>query len=357
MPKNDEQTITDPVVVAALIEDPTDTDEEKELDAQKLAEAEETDKAELGLDDEEEDEEADDADKTDKTPKAPDAKKPGDKVEKPEDEGKPEDKAAKPAKSDEGKPPEGEEEDQDRTTRKEKREQRRQEFLDSLKPKTRQLSAREQLLAAADPNYKPLDYESADKFNTADLAKDRELYGQNAMARGAALERHYQTQERYWERTKHEEELLYADPKYAFLNEEDKEHFNPDRAEIINGLFTQLIGYKETPIIDRRTGLQMVDPTTGQPMIQSSVARTDLSYKDFVKGYIENMEEFAEETDQRTAGELAQARAHQGIRPGGGKGNKRTKTNFRPGSFATMTDDEFDDADAESDEQILSAFA
>lgn len=325
--------ILDPVVVAALIEQPDEDEEDTKLREQlastdEFAEDEdqenEDEKTEEVKDDTEE--KSDDTDTSDEkeTDEEDDTSKADtDQIQK-EDPRKPENKS-----------------------RKEKREERRRAWLNTIKEGGTTEQARANALQA-DPSYKPLDYNKAEEFKIDELATDRQKYGQTAFITGANHERQIAEQERFWDRVDMEAKMLTYDPKLQFLNEENKEAYDEDKVADINDFYLNSIGYKETPIF--QNGVAVFDPATGKQKVSITVQRTDLGYEKFVKGFVDMMEDWADEAQADTVKNIVKQKSNQGIRPGGT--SKRGIGSLRPGDISKMSQEEFEKYEDEIDAKI-----
>lgn len=348
MPKPDNEEV-DPIVLAALMDDGhEDEDDEKAkkavIDAAADGDEDEDDADDKGTgegtpsgkSDDEQDEDAEDPDKG-KTPtdKKPDA----DASDKDEDEDlTPAEKA-----------------DQEKQSRKDRREQRRQAFMDSLveKPKAKNPAID---LIAGDPDYKPLELKDGEEYKTEDLKSDREKVAANAMATGARYAEQLKEQENFWDKVEMQHKILQYDPDLQYLNEANEQEFNQKKADVVIGLYHQLIGYKEHPLFDPQSRQPLIDPQTNKQAVRVTVNRTDLSWLDFAKGYTDNVMEWAEDEAGETTERIASQRATQGIRPGGGRASKRGKPALKEGTFRNMSDEDFDKYDEETDEELAAAF-
>lgn len=329
----------DPVVVAALIDD-DDDEESKEITQAALKDAEKDDDS---IDDskksEDDEEDAEDDKKSDK--KQTD-------VEKKDGEKDPKDDKSKDDAEEKDESTDAEKQDEERQSRKDRREKRKQEFLQKVWGGQSKQNPRSQLFQT-DSTYKPLDYEAAEAFKPEDLVQDRTKYGQNQFARGAEIERHLAEQENFWQSVQYQTKLLEVDPKYQFLNENNKDEFDADKAGALSELYLDIIGFNAQPVKDNLG--RNVMGNDGQPQLTISVQRTDLPYDVFVKGYIEDMEDFADDRDFENDRKIKTQRAKQGVRPGGAhKSNKIGK--LKPGDISKMSDTEFEQNEAEIDRQI-----
>ena len=324
--------ILDPVLVAALIEQPDEDEEDKKL-RESLAVApteEETD---------DEDQEEDPSD---------DKKSEDDKSEDEEADDDKEEEADETKATDTDQIQDKDPRQSETKSRKEKREERKLAWLKSIKEGGTTEEARAQALKA-DPSYKPLDYEQAEEFKIDELAADRAKYGQNQFANGAQLERQIAQQERFWDKVEMEAKLLSYDPKLQFLNEDNKEAFDEDKTADINDFYLNAIGYRETPIY--HNGQPVFDPNTGKQKVSISVQRTDLGYEKFVKGFVDMMEDWTDEAQADTVKNIVKQKSNQGIRPGGT--SKRGIGKLRPGSISNMSEEDFEKNEADIEKQIL----
>lgn len=347
MPKKDEiQEEADPIIVAALLEDGSEDEEDEQAKKEALEQADEDALADEEQADPKDDDEGE---------------------EKPKKSGKKDDEEDAPSEDDDagkGKPDEdlgkdGDEEltdaekaDKEKQSRKEKREERRQAFLDSIKPKAKG-SSREDLIKA-DPDHKPLDYTKADELKADELEADRKKTADNAFAKGAAVERGIQEQERFWETNENDEKLLFASPDYQFLNPDNKAEYNAKRAEVINKFYMSTIGYSEQPLFNPTTRQPLIGQD-GRQVMRPTVQRTDLPYKTFVEGFVAAMDDHAEDQLQEEGKKVVTQQRKQGVRPGGG-GKSRNKPQLKPGVFSSMSDEDFEKFDAESDDELLAVF-
>lgn len=338
MPKKEDEVL-DPIVVAALIDDGNEDEADKEAKKNALDEADEN-----AGDGEDEDESKED-------PKEKDSKEDEskEKEEDPKEEKKAEDDPDEEKKEELS---DSEKSDQEKQSRKEKREERRKAFMESLKPK--EVKDPRADLIKGDPNYKPLDYEKADEFKADELKTDREKAAQNAFAKGAEIERNIQAQERFWDNNSRDEEILYLNPEFQFLNPDNKSEYNEKRVTAINQMYLQTIGYREDPLYDPTTRQPLIGQD-GKQLVRPSAARTDIPYKTFVEGYVASMEDYAEDQALEETTNIVKQQNKQGVRPGGG-GNKRSKPSLTPGVFRDMSDEDFEKYDKDTDEELLSAF-
>lgn len=232
----------------------------------------------------------------------------------------------------EGEDTENVEEGEERKlTRKEKREAKRQKYLEAIRKDGEQNSKRyNQDLFQADPNYQPLDYSQASEVEVDELAQDRAKYGQQNFSRGAEVAQRLAEQDNFWQGVEYEDRLLQVDPKYAFLNEKDPDNFDADRAEELHELFFELVGY---------------NPET------NTVRRTDISWDKFVRNEVARIERWNSINEDRIIQNAASQRATTGIRPSGSSTKSLGK--LKPGDISKMSQAEFEKYEAEIDRQIL----
>lgn len=324
--------ILDPVVVAALIEQPDEDEEDKKLREQLAS----TDEFAEDEDNQDEDDKAEDDTKEGET--KPDDDTSDDKVE---------DEEADTSKADTDQIQAEDPRKSENKSRKEKREERKRAWLKSINEGGTTEQARAKALQA-DPTYKPIDYSKAEEFKIDELDEDRKKYGQTAFVTGANQERQRAEQERFWDRVDMEAKMLTYDPKLQFLNKDNKEAYDEDKVADINDFYLNSIGYKETPIF--QNGVAVFDPTTGKQKVEITVQRTDLGYEQFVKGFVEMMEDWADEAQADTVKNIVKQKSNQGIRPGGT--SKRGLGNLRPGDISKMSQEEFEKYEDEIDQKI-----
>lgn len=349
MPNKDDQPgeMLDPIMMAALAEDPDETEEEKKIREEMLEGA--TPGTPTSDDDDEEDDEDEDLD-DDKTNKSDDDE------DEDEDENKPDPKKPVEAEDDE------EEDDEDaKKTRKEKREERYEDFLTSIRKDNAKGNGK-----IAVPKYNPLDYNAQPlddegkprAFNADELDTDRKLVGAVEYAKGVAETKYWAEQEGFWSDLAAEGKIIALDPKLNFLSETTADgkpnpNFSPKKAGEINAQFLQAVGFKQQYKVNQQ-GQPLVDPKTGQPEIITTVQRNDLSYEKFARRYVKNMEEWATESadvrEDETRKKVTQQRKKQGVRPNGGK--RKTLGVLRPGDISNMSDEDFEKHEAEIDNQI-----
>lgn len=296
----------DPIVAAALMDDPTDDEDELKLKKEALSLE----------DNEKEEEEAEEDNEQDKEPIE-------ESEEESQDEGESEELKQKE---------EPEEELKEQKSRKERRAERKAAFLESIKREQPQNKTQE--LFQSDPNYQPLNYEQQEEFKADELVQDREQYGKQELAKGAQLGEYYATQTHFWDTVELENKVLSHDPKYSFLFEtlpdgQPNPDFDSDMAGDINELYLELVGF---------------DPD------KKTVKRTDLSYEKFVKREVQRIEDRVEERLAEAQNNIVSQQSKAGIRPTGTA--KKSLGKLRPGSISSMSDEDFEKNEADIDRQI-----
>lgn len=347
MPELDkEQEIVDPVILAAMIEDPDEDEDTKQLRKDILG-SDETIKAEDVDTDDDEDED--------------------DKPANSDDEDQDEDETGKPVKKPvEAKDDTDEDIDEDldededqkpKLTRKEKRQQRSQSFIDEIRkdgaPRNRQPL---QL-----PDYKPVDYKTApeDGFKPDELEEDRQRVGALQFAKGAETVKYWAEQDNFWRELGTEAKIVSYDPKLNFLTEElpdgkPNPNFDPDKTAEINEMYFNLVGLKQFQKTNEQ-GQPLFDRATGKPLITSIIEKPDLSYEKFARKYVKNMSKWNdEELDDRveqTRKNITSQRKSQGVRPGGK--SRKSLGALKPGDITKMTPEDLEKNEAEIERQIL----
>ena len=224
-----------------------------------------------------------------------------------------------------------EEDEPKKLTRKEKREAKRQKYLEAIQKEGEQNSQRyRQELFQTDPNYKPLDYSQASEVEVDELTQDRVKYGQQNFSRGAEMAQRLAQQDNFWQGVEYEDKLLRVDPKYAFLDDSNPDNFDEDRTVELQELFLELVGF---------------NPDT------NTVRRTDLSWDKFVRNEVARMERWNSIEEDRIIQNAASQRATSGIRPSGS--SSRSLGKLKPGDISRMSQAEFEKHEAEIDRQIL----
>lgn len=358
MPKSDEQEILDPVVLAAMVEDPDEDEETKKLRKEILG-SEETVKAEdVDLEEDEDDEEEKPVVKKKST--SDDEDQDEDEDEDDEEAGKPVKKPVE-AKDDEDEDLEEDEDDEDeddkKLSRKEKRQKRAQSFIDEI----RKDGAPRNRPPLQLPDYKPVDYKAApeDGFKPDELEEDRQRVGALQYARGAQTVKYWAEQDNFWRELTTEAKIVSYDPKLNFLTEElpdgkKNPNFDPDKTAEINEMYFQLVGLKQFQKTDAQ-GRPLFDRATGLPLITSIIEKPDLSYEKFARKYVKNMSKWNDdEVDERveqTRKNITSQKKRQGIRPGGGK--RKSLGALKPGDITKMSDEQLEKNEAEIERQIL----
>lgn len=296
----------DPIVAAALMDDPTDDEEELKFKKEALSLEEEGEGEDDGETPEDDGQDIEPTDNPDEQPED----KPAEKPDEP-----------------------GEEEPTEKKTRKERRAERKAAFIDAIKREEKENAQHKQLFQP-DPNYQPLNYEAQEEFKAGDLEADRSKYGQQELARGAQLGEFYAKQNHFWDTVELENKVLSSDPKFTFLNEtlpdgQPNPSFDEDKAGDINEMYLELVGF---------------DPQ------KNTVKRTDISYEKFVRRYVERIEDWIEDSMEHSQKNLAAQQSKSGIRPSGS--SKKGIGKLRPGSISSMSDEEFEKHEADIDRQI-----
>lgn len=219
-------------------------------------------------------------------------------------------------------------EEEPKLTRKEKREAKRQRYLEQIRREGEQTSSRSSLYPK-DPNYKPLDYSNAGEVEAEDLVRDREAYARNQASQAAEVERHISEQEKFFQGVEYEARMLSLDPKFTFMDE-NSDSYDPDRTAELNELYLELVGF---------------NPQTG------TVRRTDLSWERFAKAEVARMERWQAINETENVQKLAAQRSTTGIRPSGSP--SKSLGTLKPGDISKMSDAEYEKNKAEIDRQIL----
>lgn len=229
----------------------------------------------------------------------------------------------------------GEEENLDKPTRKERREQRKA-FLEQVRREQEQKpgNARDKVYQA-DPNYQPLQYENKD-YDYKELEEDRSKYGQNQYFKGAKtaadVERQAAEQDKFWQATEYESRLLEKEPEFAFLDDTRPETFDPDKTQFINESYLAFVGY---------------DPNT------STVQRTDISFEKYARLLVNQVKTWADEYSDDAERNVAAQRGNSGIRPSGSP--RKSLGQLKPGDISSMSDAEYEANRDEINRQILAA--
>lgn len=350
MPRKEEDNVTDPIILAAMVEDPDETEEEKQQREELLALTGNEAPSKVGSsqeeDESEEDEEDSEAeDEEEDTPESKPEKKP---VEAEDDTEEDVDEELEDEETEEESGEEG------KKTRKERRQERQEDFLESIRKDNAKERKRQQI-----PDYKPLDYRNEDaEFKPEELEEDRQRVGAVQFAKGAQTAQQWAEQELFWKELENEAKITKYDPELNFLHEETpdgkkNEKFDPEKAEEINGMYLQLVGFKQYPKRDDN-GRILVD-NNGQPIVShSTVDRTDISYEKFAKNYVKKMkswaEDFADDRVEEAKKNVTKQRRKQSVRPTSGK--RKSLGSLNPGDISRMSDEELEKNEDEIDRQI-----
>lgn len=347
MPELDKNEIVDPVVLAAMVEDPDEDEDTKQLRKEILG-SDETIKADDVPTDDDEDEEEKPTDDT------------SDDEDEDDEAGKPEKKPVEAQDDTDEDVDEDLEEDEDqkpKLTRKEKRQQRSQSFIDEIR-KDGAPRNREPLKI---PDYKPVDYKTApeDGFNPDELADDRERVGAIQFAKGAETVKYWAEQDNFWRELGTEAKIVSYDPKLNFLTEElpdgkPNPKFDPDKTAEINEMYFNLVGLKQFQKTDEQ-GRPLFDRATGQPLVTSIIEKPDLSYEKFARKYVKNVSKWnddeIEDRVENARKNVTAQRKSQGVRPGGK--SRKSLGALKQGDISKMSDEELEKNEAEIERQIL----
>ena len=361
MSKQDNEVV-DPIVLAAMIEDPNEDEDIKKL-RKDILETEETVPPKSGKPTEEEDEDDEEDEPDDKA----DPKKKSTSEDDEEDEDQEEDankpKPKKPVEAEDD--PEDDEEDEDedepKKTRKQKRQERQEDWLASIRKDSRRSSSRPNI-----PEYNPLDYNVVPKdkdgneieYKPEDLAQDREMFGAVSFAKGAQATREAAEQDNFWKELDSEAKILSYDPSLSFLNEtlpdgKKNPNFDPDKTEEVNAMYLQMCGAQFFQARNNQ-GQPLFNRETGQPVMMVRVRDTGISYEKFARGYVKRMktwaEDFADDRVDEARDNFTKQRKRQGIRPGGGK--RKSLGAINQGDVTRMSDEDFEKNEAEINKQI-----
>lgn len=233
-------------------------------------------------------------------PEAPAEETPLEEEEKPAAEEEPEKPEEEPA----------EEEPKEEEPQPSRREQLRiQDLLKKYGPPQERSQA---------PSQKPdlLNYEEAldaDPAVLEQLSKDRDANGQFQYNAGLEAAKTIQFE------TRLELDAPTVEAKYTFLNPRDKENFDPVRANAMNTLFLQQVGY---------------DPGNPQKGIPSSVQNSSIRYRDFVEAQMEFAEALMADRQNTTVKNVARQAATTGLRPDGSAA-KKFNLNKNPQDMST----------------------
>lgn len=164
------------------------------------------------------------------------------------------------------------------------------------------------------PQATGLDYGTAldaDPEVIKQLQDDRQAASQTAYTQGLEQAKSIQFH------TRLEIDAPRVEGKYAQLNPDDKENFNPALANAVNTWYLQTSGYDQN---------------------SDTVANPSIRYADFVDGIMELGEVIGSQKAQKTVQNVAKQAAQTGLRPDGSSA-KRLDLNKSPGA---MSDEELD---------------
>ena len=344
MPELEQDNQEDALITAALLDDGHEDEEDVKARQEILG----TDSVKKPTDDEEDDDEEDDDDHSDddddeeeddKSEKTPE-KKPTEAQDDTDDDI--DDDAEEEDDDEEEKPTQ-------KPTRKQRRQERQRSFLEEVRKDTPQ--AQRQNV----PTYQPIDYSADQEFTPDQLAQDRDAVGTVKFLQGKQLAEAQAQQDQFFKDLQYESALLSKDPKYRFLDDTDKQHFDADKTSEINEMYLQFVGFKLHQSTDEN-GQPLFYRETGKPVTYATVDRTDISYDKFVRRYVDRMEKWSkstvEEEVERTRENLSKQRKRQGVRPNG-SGKRKSVGNIQLGDISKMSDEEFEANEAEIDRQIL----
>lgn len=355
MPQLDDQEILDPVVLAAMVEDPNEDEDTKQLRKDILG-SDETIKADdVNLDEDEDDDEKPGKQKS----KSTDEDQDDDEEDLDEDDETGKTKKPIEAKDDDEDEDldEDDEDEKPKKTRKERRQERAKSFIDEI----RKDGAPRNRAPLKIPDYTPVDYSKApeDGFKPEELAEDRERTGAIQFAKGAETVKYWAEQDKFWGELTQEAKIVSYDPKLNFLAETTPDgkknpNFDPDKTAEINEMYFQLVGLKQFQKTNEQ-GQPLFDRETGLPLITSIIEKPDLSYEKFARKYVKNMSKWNdEEIDERvetTRKNITSQRKNQGVRPGGK--SRKSLGALKPGDISKMSPEDLEKNEAEIERQIL----
>lgn len=305
----------DELIKAALIED----DEDKRLREEEEKSAPE-------------DQEATPSDEAD----APEPEETESEEDEPDDLDKPEVEEQPKAETDE---------EADKPSRKERREAKKQAWLDSVRKEQRvqeqephQQSQQPTRPQPQEQPYQPIDYRNVDELNERELEQDRQTYAEiqrrNGIDQGRQSERYVAEQQNFWRDVQHEAEILQYDPEFKFLDEKNPDTFDPDLTADLNEKYLEFAGHNPE---------------------NNTVRRTDISYEKFVRKEMSDRRAWAERLAAESTANLQETKANAGLRPGGGN-RKSGLGQLKPGDISKMSDEQLAKYEDEIDRQILSAY-
>lgn len=342
MPELEQSNQEDPIVLAALLDDGHEDEEDKKLREEILG----TDSAKKPTDDEDDDdEEEDDDDHSDED----DEEEDDDKSKKPPEKKPSEAEDDKDEDIDDEEDDEEDEEEKPKPTRKQRRQERQKSFLEEVRKDNPQ-GQRQSV-----PSYQPIDYSADQEFTPDQLAQDRDNVGAVQFAKGKQIAEAQAQQDQFFKDLQYESALLSKDPKYRFLDDSDKQHFDADKTSEINEMYLQFVGFKQHQSTDAQ-GNPLFYRETGKPVLYATVDRTDISYDKFARRYVDRMDKWSkgtvEEEVEKTRENLSKQRKRQGVRPNG-SGKRKSVGSIQLGDISKMSDEDFEANEAEIDRQIL----
>lgn len=253
----------------------------------------------------------------------------------------PEETASEEADEDDELEAEEESESEEKPTRKERREAKKQAWLENVRrEQPQQEQAPQQFEQRPQPQqeqYKPIDYRQVEELNEQELERDRQTYAElsrrNGIEQGRQAERQVAEQDKFWQGVEYESKVLAYDPDFKFLDEKNPDTFEPDLAADLNEKYLAFVGYDDR---------------------NNTVKRTDISYEKFVRNEVAERRAWAERLAAESTANLAETKASTGLRPGGSR--KSGLGQLKPGDISKMSDSELAKYEDEIDRQILSAF-
>lgn len=201
-----------------------------------------------------------------------------------------------PAKEEEEEQPKADEESEEEAPEEPKPSRREQLRINQLLAKYGDPAERK---PRQKPESKPDDYIKsldADPEVIEQLEKNRQIASDEAYLEGLR-----QSEVKEWKR-----DLKYEAPSvekdFPFLNPKDEANFKPAAAQAMNQKYLRFIGY------------QPGDPEKGIP---ESILFPDVSYREFVEGEMEFVDELASQKAAETTKNIAKQAATTGLRPDG----------------------------------------
>lgn len=233
--------------------------------------------------------------KRDETPDAPS-----------QESDEPKGEATEPSEDEPAEKAEATPEEEPKPTRKERREERKQRYEDSIR---RTDATPVAPTPVKDYQPKPFSEMVTDDgmLDTQAAEADRQAAAQSAAQKAASTAQYQAQQDEFRKSVEHDKQMLEANPKYAWMKQ-DSPDYDADLVQEVNDKFLALAGYKETPVID---------PVTGQATgSRWEVGRPDTGYKQFIEAEQALWDRVSEERSERTAQNVAASKATQGARPG-----------------------------------------